>query len=33
MDCVNTDDGGTFFIIGCENGKLFLRVDWEESPR
>jgi len=33
MDCVNFDDGGTVFAIGCENGQLFLRIDWEESPR
>ena len=33
MDCVNFEDGGTVFAIGCSNGKLFLRIDWEESPR
>jgi len=31
MDCVNFEDGGTAFVIGCENGKLFTRIDWEES--
>lgn len=33
MDCVNFEDGGTVFAIGSENGQLFLRIDWEESPR
>jgi hypothetical protein len=24
---------GTVFAIGCANGKIFLRIDWEEYPR
>jgi hypothetical protein len=30
MDCVNFEDGGTVFIIGCKSGKLLTRIDWEE---
>ncbi len=33
MDCVNFEDGGTVFIIGCQGGKLLTRIDWEEQPR
>ena len=33
MDCVNFEDGGTVFVIGSEGGTLYLRIDWEESPR
>jgi microtubule-associated protein-like 5 len=33
MDCVNFEDGGTAFAVGCENGRIFIRIDWEESPR
>ena len=33
MDCVNLEDGGIVFGFGTVNGKVFLRLDWEESPR
>ena len=33
MDCVNFEDGGTVFAIGSEEGILYMRIDWEESPR
>ena len=33
MDCVNFEDGGTVFVIGTEGGILYMRIDWEESPR
>lgn len=33
LDCVSFEDGGTVFAIGCENGKIFLRIDWEEFPK
>ena len=33
LDCVNFEDGGTVFAVGCTNGKIFMRIDWEESPR
>lgn len=25
MDCINFEDGGTVFAVGCANGKIFLR--------
>jgi len=25
MDCINFEDGGTVFAVGCSNGKIFLR--------
>lgn len=33
MDCVNFEDGGTVFAIGCDNGQIYMRIDWEESPK
>ncbi|EGR29518.1 PH domain protein [Ichthyophthirius multifiliis] len=33
MDCVNFEDGGTVFAVGCNNGHIYMRIDWEESPR
>ena len=33
MDCINFEDGGTVFAVGCANGKIFLRIDWEEYPK
>lgn len=30
MDCINFEDGGTVFAIGCEGGKIYMRIDWEE---
>lgn len=32
MDCVNFEDGGTVFVIGCAGtpSKLVMRIDWEE---
>ena len=33
MDCINFEDGGTVFALGTISGKVYLRIDWEESPR
>jgi len=33
MDCTNFDDGGSVFAVGCENGMIYLRIDWEEFPK
>ena len=33
IDCLCDGSGGTIFAIGCQNGKIFLRIDWEEYPR
>ena len=33
MDAVYTDDDVLFFICGCSNGKLYIRVDNEENPK
>jgi hypothetical protein len=33
IDCLNLEEGGTVFAIGCKNGKIFLRIDWEEYPK
>ncbi len=33
IDCLCDGDGGTIFAIGCQNGKIFLRIDWEEYPK
>ena len=33
MDCINFEDGGTVFALGTIGGKIYLRIDWEESPR
>jgi len=32
MDCINSDDGGSVFAVGCENGMIYMRIDLEESP-
>jgi hypothetical protein len=26
-------NGGTVFAIGCQDGKILLRIDWEEYPK
>jgi hypothetical protein len=28
MDCVNFEDGGTVFAVGCNNGHIYMRIDW-----
>lgn len=33
IDCLSQEDGGTVFAIGCLDGKIFLRIDWEEYPK
>lgn len=40
MDCINFEDGGAVFALGTISGKgnkllyiVYLRLDWEESPR
>ncbi|CAD8183513.1 unnamed protein product [Paramecium pentaurelia] len=33
MDCINFEDGGAVFALGTVSGKVYLRLDWEESPR
>lgn len=33
IDCLCQSDGGAIFAIGCIDGKIFLRIDWEEYPK
>lgn len=33
MHTLNYEDGGNCFAIGCEGGKILVRIDWEEEPR
>ena len=33
IDCLFLQDGGTVFAIGCEDGKIYFRIDWEEFPK
>lgn len=33
IDSINFEDGGTVFALGTNKGKIYLRIDWEESPR
>lgn len=32
MDSHTFENGSTHFAVGCHNGKLFMRQDWEEYP-
>lgn len=33
MDCRCSENGIVYFVLGCQSGKLYIRVDWEETPR
>lgn len=33
LDAVCSQDGLCYIICGCKSGRLYIRIDWEESPK
>lgn len=33
IDCSTCANGAVAFVFGCHSGKLFIRLDWEETPK
>ena len=32
MDCINSKSGKFIIVSGAEDGKIYMRIDWEEQP-
>ena len=33
LEAVCADDGVCYVVCACRGGKIFIRIDWEESPK
>ena len=33
IDAVCSDEGSCYVVCGSKGGKLYIRIDWEESPK
>ena len=33
MDCITFEDSGVVFALGTIEGKIYIRIDWEECSK